>query len=154
MRASPTQAPEPVSASTPDELTWRCHPARRQPGRASFVLAVHSLLFVFLAKYTASVPFALVLTLVLFLSLSAFFFPTRYRLSTQGIHVKTLITSFERPWSAYRSHWPDRNGVLLSPFPRRSRLENFRGLFVRYENNRDEVVAFVRRFVPAPETDE
>jgi len=67
--------------------------------------------------------------------------------------VKTLITRFERPWNTYRSHWPDRNGVLLSPFPRRSRLENFRGLFVRFENNREDVVAFVRRYVPPPETD-
>lgn len=108
-------------------------------------------LFFLLAQYTSSVPFALILTLVVLASLSAFFFPTTYRFSEQSLHVKTLITSFERPWSTYRSYWPDRNGVLLSPFPSRSRLENFRGLFVRFDNNREEVLAFVRRHVAEPE---
>jgi hypothetical protein len=136
------------------DITWRCHPARRQPGKAALVLAFHVVVFVLIAQYTASWPFALLLTLVLLLSLSAFFFPTTYFLSQQGIRVKTLITSFERPWTTYRSYWPDRNGVLLSPFPRRSRLENFRGLFVRFEGNRDIVVAFVRQYVALPESDE
>ena len=154
MRANPTQADPPVDAPSSDELTWRCHPARRQPGKAALVLVVLAGLFVLLALYTTSIPFALVLTLVLFLSLSAFYFPTWYHVSGQGIRVKTLITRFERPWNTYRSHWPDQNGVLLSPFPRKSRLENFRGLFVRFEDNRDEVLAYVRRYVPAPEPEE
>jgi hypothetical protein len=153
VRANPTQAESQEAVPVITDLTWRCHPARRQPVKAAVVLAFHVLVCALLAAYTASWPFALILTLVLLLSLSAFFFPTVYRLSREGVRVKTLVTSFERPWSTYRSHWPDRNGVLLSPFPRRSRLENFRGLFVRYDGNGDVVLAFVRQFVPEPETD-
>lgn len=153
MRANPTPADLPVAGEAAADLAWTCHPARRQPGRAALVVGVHGALFYLLALYTSSVPFALVLTAVLFLSLSAYFFPTRYTLSAQGVRVKTLVTSFERPWDTYRSHWPDRNGVLLSPFPGRSRLENFRGLFVRFDGNRDEVVAYVQRYVAPPEAD-
>ena len=154
MRASLTQAEGRPARPLSEELSWRCHPARRRPVRAALVAGLHVILGVAIALYTGSAPFAAVLTLVLFLSLSGFFFPTSYRLTDQGVRVKTLVTTFERPWSTYRSHWPDRNGVLLSPFPGRSRLENFRGLFVRFDDNRDEVVAFVKRFVAEPEPDE
>lgn len=153
MRVSPTQAEGQAASGISSELAWRSHPARRHPGRAAAVVVFHLVLCGLLAQYTQSLGFAVVLTLVLFISLSAFFFPTRYHLSEQGIRVKTLITTFERPWSTYRSHWPDKNGVLLSPFPGRSRLENFRGLFVRFEGNREEVLAFVKRFVAPPEAD-
>lgn len=153
MRANPTQADGQAVPPLTGTLSWRCHPARRRPARAVVVALVHVVLCGLIAQYTRSVPFAVVLTLVLFLSLSAFYFPAWYTVSEQGIRVKTLINTFERPWSMYRSHWPDKNGVLLSPFPRRSRLENFRGLFVRYDGNRDQVLAFVKRFVAEPEAE-
>jgi hypothetical protein len=117
------------------------------------VLVVLLGLFFFIAWYTGSAGFAVILTLVMFLSLAAFFSPTWYTLSERGVAVRTLINKYDRPWTNYRSHWPDKHGVLLSPFPYRSRLENFRGLFVRFEGNRDEVLAFVKRFVPEPERD-
>lgn len=46
--------------------------------------------------------------------------------------------------SMFRSFYPDKRGVLLSPFTRPSRLENFRGVYVRYDGNKDEVDAFVK----------
>jgi hypothetical protein len=154
VRASLTQADGPAARPLSEALSWRCHPARRRPVRAALVAGLHVVVGILLAQYTGSVSFAALLTLVLFLSLSAFFFPTSYRLTDQGVRVKTLVTTFERPWSTYRSYWPDRNGVLLSPFPGRSRLENFRGLFVRFDDNREAVVTFVKRFVAEPERDE
>lgn len=135
----------------PAELTWQSLPARRSPARTAMVVLVLAAVFLFISWYTGSGFMGLVLTVVLVLSLGAYFFPTWYAFSEQGIMVRTLITKFERPWSTYRSHWPDRNGVLLSPFPHQSRLENFRGIFIRFENNRDDVLAFVRRFVPKGE---
>jgi hypothetical protein len=135
-------------------LSWRCLPARRSPGRTAGVVVFLLVLAVFINWYTHSPGFAVILTVVMFLSLSAYFFPAWYTLSDKGVRVKTLITTFEKPWDLYRSYWPDRNGVLLSPFPYKSRLENFRGLFVRFEGNRDEVLSFVKRYVSEPEPEE
>ena len=143
-----------LAAKTDDiatELSWRCHPSRRSVMRTTMVLAFLLALLMFISWYTGSLGLAVLFTVVMFLSLSAYFFPTWYTLSETGISVRTLVTNMKRPWSVYRSHWPDRNGVLLSPFPARSRLENFRGIFVRYEDNRDEVLAYVKKFVPEPE---
>jgi hypothetical protein len=134
------------------ELSWQSLPARRSPLRTGLVMIVLAAMFAFVSWYTSSAFMGLVLTVVLALSLGAYFFPTWYTFSADGIVVRTLVTKMQRPWATYRSHWPDRNGVLLSPFPHPSRLENFRGVFIRFENNRDEVLAFVRRYVPEGES--
>jgi len=119
--------------------------------RTVLVLSFLLGLLFFISWYTGSAGLGVIFTVLMFFSLSAYFFPTWYTLTDGGISVHTLVTKMKRPWSVYRSHWPDRNGVLLSPFPSRSRLENFRGIFIRYEGNRDEVLAFVKRYVPEPE---
>jgi hypothetical protein len=140
-----------VTPEVADTLHWKCHPSRRSLLKTALVLALlHALMF-FTIWYTESVFIGIVVMTAMVLSLGAYFFPTWYTLTDKGVTVKSLVAKFERPWTVYRSHWPDKNGVLLSPFPGPSRLENFRGLFVRFENNRDDVVAFVKRFVPEPE---
>ena len=146
-------ADEAKPATPGPVLAWKCHPARRSMPRTGLVILFLVLLFFFLVWYTGSPGFSVVLMVVMFLTLSAYWFPTRYTLTHEGVTVKTIVNTYERAWSLFRSYWPDKNGVLLSPFPYRSRLENFRGLFVRFEGNRDEVVAFVKRYVPEPEAE-
>ena len=140
-----------ATPATTGTLQWKCHPSRRNVLKTALVLLLlHGLMF-FTMWYTGSAFIGIVVMTAMVLSLGAYFFPTWYTLTDKGVTVKTLVNKFERPWTIYRSHWPDKNGVLLSPFPGASRLENFRGLFVRFENNRDDVLAFVKRFVPEPE---
>jgi hypothetical protein len=57
------------------------------------------------------------------------------------------MQELRKKWSQYRSCYPDKNGVLLSPFVRPSRLENFRGTYIRFWNNREEVVSFVKTMI-------
>jgi len=57
--------------------------------------------------------------------------------------VKFLFSQKEKDWTFYRSFYVDKNGVLLSPFERPSRLENFRGVYIRFHQNKDRVVEFV-----------
>ena len=82
--------------------------------------------------------------LILFGSLSSFYFPTHYRLTDKEITIKTKMQTITKKWSQYRTFYPDKNGVLLSPFVRPSRLENFRGIYIKFWYNKDEVVDFVR----------
>jgi hypothetical protein len=84
---------------------------------------------------------------VLFASLAKFYLPTKYRLSDKRIMVKSTTQTVYKNWSQYRSFYPDRNGVLLSPFVRPSRLENFRGLYLIFENNKKDVIRFVENHI-------
>jgi hypothetical protein len=153
MPENPTSRQETEAASD-DVLAWKCHPSRRSFMRTTLVVVFLFVMLLFVAWYTGSLGFGIILTVVMFLSLSAYFFPTWYSLTADGVHVRTLVNKYTRPWATFRSHWPDKNGVLLSPFPYRSRLENFRGIFVRYEGNGADVLAYVKRYVGEPEAEE
>ncbi|MGB9597901.1 MAG: hypothetical protein ACPL7B_16575 [Candidatus Poribacteria bacterium] len=92
-----------------------------------------------------SLTFLFLSVVFLFGSLSSFFLPTTYILSDEGITVKSVFRKSTRNWCYFKSYYPERKGVFLSPFSQPSRLENFRGLFVRFNNNRTEVIEFVKQ---------
>ncbi len=126
-------------------LEWVCHPAKKNLIRTVAVSLFIMVLVVIVYYMTYSIWFAILGFAILTGSLAAFYFPTRYKLTEREIVVKSTIQTNKRKWSQYRSCYPDKNGVLLSPFLRPSRLENFRGLYIRFWNNRDEVMAFVKK---------
>jgi hypothetical protein len=53
-------------------------------------------------------------------------------------------------WTQFRSFYPDPNGVLLSPFAHPSRLENFRGIYLRYHGQADQVLRIVAERITPP----
>jgi len=132
-------------SSFDDSLSWRVHPLRRD-WRVSLGVTV----FLFLVwwgvwLWTGSKPLTFLSVIVLLVSLSSFFFPVTFSLDEEFITVKSPFTTKRKRWREFRSFWVDKNGVLLSPFAQRSRLESFRGLYIRFSANRDEVVKFIRR---------
>lgn len=110
------------------------------------ILVILFLFVVWLVVYLAT--FSLFLTglsvVIMLASLSSFFLPTRYELNQEKVKIRFFLTMREREWSAFRSFYVDKNGVLLSPFAKPSRLENFRGIYVRFNRNKDQVVEFVK----------
>lgn len=82
---------------------------------------------------------------ILFLgfSLLPYYTPTTYRLNEDGIEVKKVFYTIKKSWSNFRSFYPDKNGVLLSPFPIPTRLENFRGIYIRFKGNGEGVLSVV-----------
>ncbi|UCE24020.1 MAG: hypothetical protein JSU74_12090 [Candidatus Zixiibacteriota bacterium] len=128
-------------------LAWTTHPLKRKPIAAAavtvFILVVGFLVF----ATTESKAFGTLALVVLFASLARFYLPTKYRLSDKRIMVKSTTQTVYKNWSQYRSFYPDRNGVLLSPFVRPSRLENFRGLYLIFENNKKDVIRFVENHI-------
>ena len=94
-----------------------------------------------------SVSVALLALIILAASLWRYFIPLRYAFYGDRLVVRSPFHQLRRPWSDFRSFYVDRNGVLLSPFIKRSRLENFRGVYVRFGENQAEVIDFIERKV-------
>ena len=140
----------PVEGAATDQedegpvLEWTTHPIRRKPWTAAmvtvFILVVS---FVVLAA-TDSQWFGFIALVVLFASVAKFYLPTRFRVTGRQVIIKGTTQTIKKPWTMFRSFYPDKNGVLLSPFVEPSRLENFRGIYLIFGNNRDEVIAFVK----------
>ncbi len=81
-----------------------------------------------------------VAALIFLVSLTTFFFPTTYNVNEKKVTIKYLFTLKERNLSAFRSVFPGRRGILLSPYLGPTRLENFRGFYLRYgKDNKEEV---------------
>jgi hypothetical protein len=123
-------------------LRWRSVPARRKMGRTMWVTVLILGLPVVLVVWYG--PFyGLLGLLILGGSLLSFFLPTDFVLTDRAVLRRYLGVDQKRAWTEFRSFYPDNNGVLLSPFPQPSRLENFRGMYLRFEGNRDEVLTVV-----------
>jgi len=138
-------------------LEWTCHPVRRRP-LVSVLVTLFVIAVVMLVFYmTMSRAFAVLAMVILLASLAKFYFPTTYRMSPDGITIKTMTQTLRKDWSQYRSCYPDKNGILLSPFVQPSRLENFRGMYIMFAGNRDEVTEYVRAHIGRktdPDTEE
>ncbi len=81
-------------------------------------------------------------------SLSRYFVPTRYKFDKQGVETSHLGSRRRLSWDEVRRVRIVEDGVFLSPFKTPSRLDAFRGTFLRFRQNRNEVVQLVREHCP------
>jgi hypothetical protein len=134
-----------------DSLMWVSHPAKARKAVTTvviiFLLAVYILVF----EMTHSMLMVVLAILLFTMSLSTYFFPTRYEITAEKVTIRYLFTNVQKDLSSFRTYFADKNGVLLSPFMGPSRLENFRGLYLRYHQNKDEVDAFIKQLFEARE---
>lgn len=153
-----TEETPTLPASDTDEdpgkelFQWRYHPVRdggwRLPVVIGFLVGVPALVGWMYGPF-----FTLLAVVILGGSMGTYFLPTDYAFYAGGVETRFLGVTRRFKWDQFRSFYPDRNGVLLSPFPAPSRLENFRGLFVRFSRNREQVLDVVRNRVPLPSKD-
>jgi len=126
----------------PPDLFWIVHPLAR-----SRVIPAIVILFLFLLGVLIYHIYGLFLAIlsigILFGSLSSYFFPTKYLFYPDRIEVHTFARRYSRSWSYFKSYHPDKNGVLLSPFEGRSRLERFRGIYVMFDGHKDEAMRYI-----------
>ena len=73
--------------------------------------------------------------------------PIRYEFSKKGVTVFFLGTRSFRSWSHYRNLYVHKDGVFLTSMKKPSGLDPFRGHFLYYGGNRDEVVGYARRYI-------
>ena len=129
--------------ATPQQ-TWIVHPLRERWKRS--VLLSLFLTLVFSGVYWRfNLSVMLLSAIFLIGSLYSYFVPFRYTFYEDEIVVTALLYRRVKPWSTFHSFYIDKNGVLLSPFAKPSRLENFRGTYVRFGTNREGALAFIER---------
>lgn len=139
---------QPVEAGA--ELIWSVHPLRDNHWRRS--LALFGILGIVLGCvwWNYREPLWLLFAgLVLTGSLLKYFFPTHYRLTDRNVEAVFLGTHRVWPWDRFRSCQVSRTGVLLSPYPKPHRMENFRGHYLLFGPRREEVIEFVRSRIAA-----
>lgn len=126
------------------ELHWTVHPLRHEPPAKTALLILIILgapVPVALAFETPA--FGFLAAVLLTASMSRYFAPTRYALLEEHVLIAHLGARRTTPWDRIRRRTVLPDGVFLSPFARPHRLDPFRGCFLRFRDNRDEVIAYV-----------
>jgi hypothetical protein len=131
-------------------LQWTVHLARADGRRAAAcALAVLSAsILVGLAFRSASLGLASAVLLVL--STAEFFLPVHYRLTPEAATSECLLSRRAVKWTSLRAAWEDGNGLKLTPLRLSSRLEPFRGIYLRVPGGLDSdlgraVLEYARR---------
>jgi hypothetical protein len=156
LEAAKAKLPPPAPQPAPEEevvLAWRVHLARRRPLHALIVVVVilavmgwAGVVFSFDkdGKLRPSIMPALVFGLILAGALSELLFPISYRLTGKGAYRRNFLSATQIEWRSVRKCYLAADGVKLSPLPRPTRLEAFRGVFLRFgDDNREEIIARV-----------
>ena len=129
---------------TPSTLSWTVHPIVEN-WRKSVLLGLFLVLLLFgIYLGFQSIYVALISAIVLIGSLYKYFLPFHHQCNEDGLIITSCCYRLERSWETFRSFYVDANGILLSPFARPTRLENFRGVYVRFGRHTPEkVVDFI-----------
>lgn len=127
-----------------DRLEWTSFLAAENKPRTLLVSLFLMALFVVIYMSFGSLWF-IVSMLLLGGSVAPYFAPTRYKMTEEGVEAFQFFHTTRKTWENFRSYYEDKRGVLLSPFDRPSRLENYRGLYLRFGDRRDEVMMYIKR---------
>ncbi|MDF1543870.1 MAG: hypothetical protein P1R58_02065 [bacterium] len=129
------------------ELSWTTHPVKRRPllslGVSLFLLVITWIVY----SMTDSEIFAALALIAMFASVAKFYLPTYFTLTDRQVVIRSTTQTIRKDWSMFRSYYADKNGVLLSPFVEPSRLENFRGLYLIFDNNKQEVLTILDKHI-------
>lgn len=131
-------------ADVPPTLSWTVHPIVEN-WRKSVLLGLFLALLLFgIYLGFQSIYVALLSGIVLLGSLYKYFLPFHHQCEADRLIITSCCYRLERSWETFRSFYVDANGILLSPFARPTRLENFRGIYVRFgKHTPEEVVDFI-----------
>jgi hypothetical protein len=135
----------PSIEGSDQELRWTTHPMAEHRGKAVMFWVVFLLVLAAVWLYSHEWIFVILSGLILIGSLRGFVFPTHFRVSQAGIEVDRTFYKVRKSWDDFRSYTVERNGIFLSPFSVKHRMENFRGLFVPTGRHHREAVDLVSR---------
>jgi len=126
-------------------LEWSAWPAREKPLLSLGLTVLLIAIWVAVGYIYREAVWVLLAVILLLGAVAPFFVITRYRLDEEGVSMKRYVTTMKKRWEELRSYYPDKNGVLVSPFAKPSRLENFRGVYLRFGGNREKVLAVLEQ---------
>ena len=143
---TPVGTPADTSADTHAELAWCSWPLRDETPAKSLLLILSILGTSVLAGWMGGLTWALLALALLFILLGPYLLPTRYGVSARGVEVRFPLFNRQRVWSHYRRYVIQADGVFLGTLPQPSRLDSFRGDFLRFNRQIDgsRVVALVQ----------
>ena len=133
-------------SDAPTPISWSVHPLVEN-WRKSVLLGLFLVLLLFFIYLGFQSIYVAVLSAIFLIgSLYKYFLPFHHQFEADRLVITSCCYKTERPWETFRSFYVDANGVLLSPFAHPTRLENFRGVYIRFgKHSPEEIVNFITK---------
>ncbi len=113
-------------------MEWTVHMARKQPVKAVATIAIVA--FVLAVGWIWVHPFiAFLMALFLLNAVGEFLFPVRYRVTKEGVEVSSFLRDRKIRWEQVRRLDISSDSLFLSPYPKPSRLDNLRGVWLHWD---------------------
>ncbi len=132
------------------EISWRVHRAREQPVK-TVIVSSFTLLFLLFTLFSFGPALMLVALIVLSVATHTYFIPITYKMNTRGITIDKKIFSYTYEWSRFRRFFLTSGGVVLSPFSKKTFLDNFRGIHLLLPANPAPVLKYLKFRFPESE---
>lgn len=132
------------------KLSWRSFPVVDEFPKSillSLLPVIAIICFHFAFK---EIIYTIIAVILLSITLKRYYLPTFYTLTQETVEIKFLFGKKMIKWHCFRNFYIHKIGVFLSPFEKPSYLDPFRGVFLRYYRNRDDVVSFVKSKISKP----
>jgi hypothetical protein len=124
-------------------MQWTVHLARQNP-RQLAVLAISTMVASVAGLAVIGLLGSLAALLLMIASFADFVFPMSYQITRENVTCRKLFGFSEIKWIDVKRCYVDDYGVKLSPLTRLSKLEAFRGVYLRFDRNQEEVLETVR----------
>ena len=131
-------------------MKWTVHPAKRNPTKTVLSALFITLFLVFVGVFYG-IFWSIFGFIVLLVSLHSYFFPTSYAVDGKEVIIKNIFMTQKRRLTEFRKVYVGKNGMLLSPFRRKTFLNQFRGVFLLFPEQHREVVEFLRTRIEKPD---
>lgn len=87
----------------------------------------------------------IVMAFVLLAALGDLFFPMHFKITEEGAYRRNFVNSAGIRWKDVRKCYLGPDGIKISPLPKRSRLESFRGVYLHFGDiDRDFLIEKVK----------
>ncbi len=112
-----------------------------------FAVLIINLLIGMIFKDSLFVVISFVASII---SLNEIFFPQKYIILEKGIYIDKFTHKIKHSFAFYKKVYLDKNGIFLSPFAKKSRLDDFRGVLIKMPKElRKEFKAYIEDQIKA-----
>ncbi|MEO0282082.1 MAG: hypothetical protein ABIN05_07020 [candidate division WOR-3 bacterium] len=122
-----------------EKFEWVSFPIRDESVVKNLIAFLGFLLMILVGFVYLGVVGIFISLIAVLITFLPYVLPTKYTIDDKSITVKFFFTSKTYDFKNFKSYYIDDKGILLSPFEKPNRLENFRGVYIRFGKYRDEV---------------
>jgi hypothetical protein len=123
-------------------MKWSVHPAKDNYKKTILSLVFIIGFLVFIAVFYG-VFWGLLGFIILLVTLYSYFFPSHYEVDEEYVTIKNIFLTQRRRLTEFKKVYRGKNGILLSPFKKKTVLNQFRGVFLLLPKERGSIEEYL-----------